>query len=84
MKKCHVLENELAKQKGANGFSYVMRVNDVDDVINDVTLGNVQHVAHTLQQITVTIIVWGISAKLITRAPRGTDPSPEYNEHFCY
>ena len=20
----------------------------------------------------------------ITRAPRGTDRSPEYNEHFCY
>ena len=23
-------------------------------------------------------------ADLITRAPRGTDRSPEYNEHFCY
>ena len=21
---------------------------------------------------------------LVTRAPRGTDRSPEYNEHFCY
>ena len=24
------------------------------------------------------------SKKDITRAPRGTDRSPEYNEHFCY
>ena len=21
---------------------------------------------------------------MLTRAPRGTDRSPEYNEHFCY
>ena len=25
-----------------------------------------------------------LSGRGITRAPRGTDRSPEYNEHFCY
>ena len=25
-----------------------------------------------------------LAEKLKTRAPRGTDRSPEYNEHFCY
>ena len=26
----------------------------------------------------------GMSLKYATRAPRGTDGSSEYNEHFCY
>ena len=43
-------------EKGAYGFSDVMRINDVYDVIYDVTLGNVQHVARTFQQNTVTFI----------------------------
>ena len=25
-----------------------------------------------------------IDLMCLTRAPRGTDRSPEYNEHFCY
>ena len=57
---------ELAQgEKGTYGFSNVMRANDVDDVIYEVTIGNVQHVAHILQQKTVTFIFWGISARLI-------------------
>ena len=52
-------------KKGAYGFSNVMRANDVDDVIYDVTIGNVQHAAHMLQQKTETFIFWGISAKWI-------------------
>ena len=30
-------------EKGAYGFSNIMRANDVDDVIYDVTIGNIQH-----------------------------------------
>ena len=51
-------------EKGAFGFSNIMRVNNVDDAIYDVTIGNVKH-AHMLQQKTVTIIFWGIGAKSI-------------------
>ena len=36
------------KRKGAYGFSYVMRAFDVDDVIYDVTLGNIKHAVNTL------------------------------------
>ena len=32
-------------------------------------------------QILMTIFIYNISK---TRAPRGTDRSPEYKEHFCY
>ena len=28
--------------------------------------------------------LWLLCPKKETRAPRGTDRSPEYNEHFCY
>ena len=41
------------KQKGVYGFSDVMGVNDV---IYDVTIGNVQHVAQMFQQNTVAFI----------------------------
>ena len=30
-------------EKGVYGFSNIMRANDVDDVIYDVTIGNIQH-----------------------------------------
>ena len=57
---CH--KNELAQaKKGAYGFSNVMRANDVDDVIYDVTMENVKHAAKTFQQNSVTFIFQGIS-----------------------
>ena len=34
-------------EKGAYGFSNIMRANDVDDVIYDVTIGNIQHATQT-------------------------------------
>ena len=51
-------------EKGAYGFSYVMPADDKHDVIYDVTLGNVQHAAHTLQQITVRFIFWSLICPL--------------------
>ena len=44
-----------SSKKGAYGFSNVMRANDVDDLYNyDVTIENVKHAAHMLQQMTLT------------------------------
>ena len=43
-------------KKGAYGFSDVIEVNIIDDVIYDVTLENVQHAVKKFQQNTVTII----------------------------
>ena len=34
-------------EKGAYGFSNIMPANDVDDVIYDVTIGNIQHATQT-------------------------------------
>ena len=34
----------------AYGFSDVMRTNDIDDVIDDVTVGNVKHAPQTFKQ----------------------------------
>ena len=34
-------------EKGAYGFSNIMQANDVDDVIYDVTIGNIQHATQT-------------------------------------
>ena len=36
-----------AKRKGDYGFSNIMPANDVDDVIYDVTIGNIQHATQT-------------------------------------
>ena len=45
-----------SSKKGAYDFSDVMRTNDIDNIIYDVTLENVQHVSQTLQQNTGTFI----------------------------
>ena len=34
-------------EKGAYGFSNIMQANDVDDVIYDVTIGNIQYATQT-------------------------------------
>ena len=39
---------------------------------------------HSLDLISNWSIKWGFKLSKETRAPRGTDRSPEYNEHFCY
>ena len=39
------LENNI--EKGAYGFSNIMRANDVDGVIYDVTIGNIQYATQT-------------------------------------
>ena len=45
-----------SSEKGAYGFSDVMRTNDVDDLIYDVTHENVKHATWTFKQNTVTFI----------------------------
>ena len=47
-----ICETQLHKwagpsEKGAYGFSNIMRANDVDDVIYDVTIGNIQYATQT-------------------------------------
>ena len=48
-------------------FFNVMRANDIDDVIYDVTIGNVQHAAHMLQKkITISaLLAWASSNKMV-------------------
>ena len=44
-----------------------------------------KHVKYGLRQSIKNLELCGVSSIGIrTRAPRGTDRSPEYNEHFCY
>ena len=51
----------LVKRKGTNSFSDVMRANEVNYLMYDVTAGNVKHTSRTFSQNTLAFILYGIS-----------------------
>ena len=52
----------------------------LSSLISDNGKQNHSFIIETIVFHLATMYVW----KTLTRAPRGTDRSPEYNEYFCY